>query len=53
MDSYDTKELTHKTETDSKISKQTYGYQRGNIVGKDKLGGWDWHIHTVIDKTDR
>ena len=20
---------------------QTYGYQRGNVGGKDKLGGWD------------
>ena len=34
----DTEELTHKTETDSKISKPNYGYQRRNTVGRDKLG---------------
>ena len=21
--------------------KQTYGYQRGKVGGRDKLGGWD------------
>ena len=30
--------------------KQTYGYQRGNIVGRDKSGAWDEHI--TIYKTD-
>ena len=43
----DTKEFIHKTETDSKISNQSYGYQRGNVEGRDGLGGWDWHIHTA------
>ena len=31
--------------------KQSYGYQGGKR-GKDKLGDWDWHIHTTIYKTD-
>ena len=31
-----------------RFRKQTYGYQRKNIGGKDGLGGWDWHIHTTI-----
>ena len=44
------KKLIHKMETDSKILSQTYGYQRENVGGKDKLGGGDWHIHTTIDK---
>ena len=29
--------------------KQTYGYQGGK-EGRDKLGDWDWHIHTTIYK---
>ena len=28
-----TKELIHKTERDSKITNQIYGYQRGNMTG--------------------
>ena len=30
----DTNELIYKTETDHRIQKQTYGYQRGNMVGQ-------------------
>ena len=37
----DTKDLIHKTERDSKISKQAYGHQRENVGKRDKLGGWD------------
>ena len=32
--------------------KQTYGYQRGNVEGKDKSGAWDEHTHTTINKID-
>ena len=35
------------------FQKQTYGCQMGNTVGKDGLGGWDWHIFTAIYKTDQ
>ena len=28
-----------------------HSYQRGK-VGRDKLGDWDWHIHTTIYKID-
>ena len=21
-------------------------------VGRDRMGGWDWHVHTTICKTD-
>ena len=28
--------------------KQTYGYQRGEEGGKDKLRAWDEHTHTTI-----
>ena len=24
-----------------RLRKQTYGYQRGKLGGRDKLGGWD------------
>ena len=32
--------------------KQTYGYQRGK-AGRDKLGGWNLHIHVIIYKIDK
>ena len=35
----DTKELIHKTETDSRFQSQIYGYQRGNI-GEEM----DWEV---------
>ena len=47
-----TNELIYKTETDSQTSKQTYGYQRENVGGRDKLAVWDSHIHTTIYKID-
>lgn len=39
----DSGELVHNTETDSKISKQAYGYQRGN-----DRGGITWEAGTDI-----
>ena len=47
-----TNELIYKTETDSQTSKQTYGYQRENVGGRDKLAVLDSHIHTTIYKID-
>ena len=35
-----------------RLWKQTYGYQRGKVGGRDKLGGWDLHINTTIYKID-
>ena len=36
-----------------RFQKLTYGYQRGNVVGRsDKLGAWDEHTHTTRHKTD-
>ena len=32
--------------------KQTYGYQRGIVGGRDKSGAWDKQMHTTICKTD-
>ena len=46
----DTNEFIYKTETDLRISKTNYGYQRGNMGGRDKSGAWDEHIHTAIYK---
>ena len=31
-----------------RLWKQTYGYQSGHVVGRDGLGVWDWHMHTVV-----
>ena len=36
----DTKELTKQKQT-QRFWNQIYGYQRGNVGGRDKLGGWD------------
>ena len=30
--------------------KQSYGYQRGKVEVRDKLGIWDGHIHITIYK---
>ena len=37
----DTNELIYETETDSQISKTNQTNQRGNMVGRDKLGACD------------
>ena len=39
-------------ETDSQISENKHGYQRGNMAGRDKLGAWDLHTHTTTYKID-
>ena len=46
-------EIIYKTEKTHKLRKQIYGYQRGKVEGRDKLGGWDEHIHTIIYKADK
>ena len=35
-----TNKLIYKTETESDIESQTYGYQRENGMGRDKLVVW-------------
>ena len=35
-----------------RLRNQTYGYHRGKVSGKDKLGVWYWHIYTTTFKTD-
>ena len=44
--------LFTKPEQTHRLRKQTYGYQRGKVGGREKLGVWDWHIHTIIFKID-
>ena len=42
-----------------KRRREAYGYQRGKVGGggggeqTDKLGDWDWHIHTAVHNTDK
>ena len=33
--------LVTKQKQTHRLRKQTYGYQRGKVVGRDKLGDWD------------
>ena len=35
-----------------RLQKQTYGYQRGKVGRRDKLGVWDSHIHSTIYEID-
>ena len=39
-------------QTDSQISKSSLWLPKGKCGGSDKLGDWDWHIHTTIYKID-
>ena len=36
-----TNELIYKIEIESQMGKQTYGYQGGKELGRDKLGDWN------------
>ena len=47
--------LCTKEKQTHRYRKQTYGYRvgkGGRNGGRDELGGWDWHKHTTIYKTD-
>ena len=33
--------------------KQTYGYQRGKVGGRDKSGTWGKHMNTTIYNIDK
>ena len=46
----DTNEFIYKTETDSQASKTDLRLQKGTHEGRDKLGVWDYHIHSTIYK---
>ena len=46
----DTNELIYKTETLTDLENQVYGYQREGVKGRDRLGVWDWHVHSTIFK---
>ena len=40
--------LSTKQEQTHRLWKQTYGYQRGKVAGRDNLGVWDYHISSTI-----
>lgn len=40
----DTHEIICRTETDLQTLKINYGYQKGQVGGRDELGDWDWHL---------
>ena len=44
------KNLFTKQKQTQRCQNQTYGYRKGNVGGRDELGGLDWHIHTTIYK---
>ena len=46
------KNLFTKQKQAYRYQKQTYGCQRGNIVGMDKSGAWDEHTHMTTYKID-
>ena len=44
------KNLSTKQKQTQRFWNQTFHYQRVNIVGRDGVRGWDWHIHTTTYK---
>ena len=40
--------LIYRTETDLHTLKTSYCYQRGQVVGRNGLRVWDWHMHTEV-----
>ena len=49
----DAKELVYKIKTNSQISKLNLWLPMGKQQGwRDKLGGKDWNIHTIMYRTD-
>ena len=49
MESVLKNELIYKTEIVTDVENKVM-VTKGKVVGSDKLGDWDWHIHTVIHK---
>ena len=35
----------------TKQKQRIYGYQQGREAERDRLGAWDWYVHTAIFKT--
>ena len=46
MNSFTKQKQTHR------LREWTYGYHGEGSVGRDRLGIWDWHVHTAIFKID-
>ena len=36
-----------------RLKERTYGYQRGRVRRRDRLGVWDCHVYIAIFKTDK
>ena len=49
----DTNELFTKQKQTHRYKKQTYGYQMGNVAGRNKSGVWGEEIQTTIYKIDK
>ena len=47
------KQVIYKTETESQTYKTNLWFHRESLEGGDKLGVWDWHIHTTKFKMDK
>ena len=45
-----TNELIYKTETDSQTERMNLWLPEGKGGRRDRLGVWDWHVHTAIFK---
>ena len=35
-----------------RLREPTYGYQGRRVGGRDRVGVWDWHVHTAVFKID-
>ena len=51
---YDTNELIYEKETDAQTQKTNLMVTKGlRVWGREKLGVWDYQIHTTICKIDK
>ena len=44
--------LSTKQKQTHRLREWTYGYQGWRVGESDRLGVWDWHVHTAIFKID-
>ena len=44
--------LFTKQKQTNRFREWTYGYQGGRVEGRNRLGVWDWQVHTAIFKID-
>ena len=45
--------LSAKQKQTHRLREWSYGYHGGREGGRDRLGVWDWQVHTAVFKIDK